>query len=71
MWCPTDLENGKQLVKRTSVIGHKRLEVESLGDIETSNFKALLTYHFLILDKQDPMYSGALQLPSKYLAYNI
>ena len=26
----------------------KRLVVESLSDIETSNFKALLTYHFLI-----------------------
>ena len=26
----------------------KRLVVESLNDIETSNFKALLTYHFLI-----------------------
>ena len=27
----------------------KRLVVESLSDIETSNFKALLTYHFLNL----------------------
>ena len=26
----------------------KRLVVKSLSDIETSNFKALLTYHFLI-----------------------
>ena len=43
----------KQVVKRTSVVGHKKLVVESLGDIETSNFKALLTYHFLILDKQE------------------
>jgi len=32
------------------VVGHKflRLVVESLSDIETSDFKALLTYHFLI-----------------------
>ena len=46
------IENGKQLVKRTGVVGHKslstkRLVVESLSDIETSIFKALLTYHFL------------------------
>jgi len=39
-------------VKRTGVVGHKslstkRLVVESLSDIETSNFKALLTYYFL------------------------
>ena len=52
MWCLTDLENGKQVVKRTGVVGHKslstkRLVVESLSDIETSNFKAFLTYHFL------------------------
>ena len=35
------------------MVGHKslttkRLVVESLSDIETSIFKALLTYHFLI-----------------------
>jgi len=54
MWCRTGLENGKQVViKRTGVVGHKslstkRLVVESLSDIETSKFKALLTYHFLI-----------------------
>ena len=40
------------MVKRTGVVGHKsrstkRLVVESLSDIETSNFKALLTCHFL------------------------
>ena len=40
------------MVKRTGVVGHKslstkRLVVESLSDIETSNFKTLLTYHFL------------------------
>jgi len=39
-------------VKRTGVVGHKsltkRLVVESLSDIETSNFKTLLTYRFLI-----------------------
>jgi len=40
------------VVKRTSVVGHKslstkRLVVESLSDIETSNFKVLLTYQFL------------------------
>ena len=54
MWCLTGLENGKQVVKRTGVVGHKslsteRLVVESLSDIETSIFKALLTYHFLII----------------------
>ena len=53
MWCLTGLENGKQVMKRTGVVGHKslstkRLVVESLSDIETSNFKALLTYHSLI-----------------------
>ena len=53
MWCLTGLENGKQVVKRTGVVGHKslrtkRLVVESLSDIETSIFKVLLTYHFLI-----------------------
>jgi len=52
MWCLTDLENGKQVVKRTGVVGFKslstkRLVVESLSDVETSNFKAFLTYHFL------------------------
>ena len=40
------------MVKRTGVVGHKslstkRLVVESLSDIETAIFKALLTYHFL------------------------
>ena len=44
MWCLTGLENGEQVVKRTGVVGHK-----SLSDIETSIFKALLTYHFLII----------------------
>jgi len=44
------------VVKRTSVVCHKflsakRLVVESLSDIETSNFKALLTYHFLIVSR--------------------
>jgi len=34
MWCLTGLENGKQVVKRTDVVGHKslctkRLVVES------------------------------------------
>ena len=54
VWCLTGLESGKQVVKRTSVVGHKflstkRLVVESLiSDIETSTFKALLTYHFLM-----------------------
>ena len=48
------LENGKQVVKRTGMVGHKslstkRLMVESLSDMETSIFKALLTYHCLIL----------------------
>ena len=48
----TGLENGKQVVKRTGVIGHKsfstkKLVVESLSDIKTSIFKVLLTYHFL------------------------
>jgi len=54
LWCLTGLENGKQelLWLATSLlVGHKsftkRLVVESLSDIETSNFKALLTYHFL------------------------
>ena len=52
----TGLENGKQVVKRTGVVGHrslstKRLAVESLSDIETSNFKALLTCHFLNIVK--------------------
>ena len=52
MWCLTGLENGKQVVKRTGVVGHKslsakRLVVESLSDIETFIFKALLTYHWL------------------------
>ena len=52
MWCLTGLENGKQVVKRTGVVGQKslstkRLVVESYSDIETSNFKVLLTYHFL------------------------
>ena len=42
-------------MKRTGVVGHKslrtkRLVVESLSGIETSNFKALLTYHSLIID---------------------
>jgi len=51
MWCLTDLEHGKQVVKRTGMVGHKslstkRLVVESLSDIETSIFKALLTFHF-------------------------
>ena len=41
------------MVKRTGVVGHKSLStkrpvVESLSDIETFNFKTLLTYHFLI-----------------------
>ena len=40
----TDLENGGHMSLST-----KRLVVESLSDIETSNFKALLTYHFLIV----------------------
>ena len=53
MWCLTGLENGKQVVKKTGVVGHKslstkKLVVESLSDIETSKFKALLAYHFLI-----------------------
>ena len=39
MWCLTDLENGKQ----------ELVWLESLSDIEISNFKALLTYHFLII----------------------
>ena len=39
--------------KRTGMVGHKSLSIkrivgEALSDIETSNFKALLTYHFLI-----------------------
>ena len=56
MWCLTSLENGKQVVKKTGVVGHKslsttRLVVDSLSDIETSIFKALLTYHFLIMHK--------------------
>jgi len=39
----------KKVVRTTGVVGHKslstkRLVVESLSDIETSNFKALLTY---------------------------
>ena len=47
------LRNGKQEVKRTGVVGHKSLStkrfvVESLSDTETSIFKPLLTYHFLI-----------------------
>jgi len=25
MWCLTGLENGKQMVKRTGVVGHKSL----------------------------------------------
>jgi len=56
LWYLTGLENGKQVVKRTGVVGHghkslstKRFVVESLSDIETFNFKALLTYHILIL----------------------
>jgi len=54
LWCLTGLENGKQVVKRASVVSRKflstnRLVVESLSDIETSKFKALLTYHFLIV----------------------
>ena len=41
MWCLTGLENGKQVVKRTGMVGHKflstkRLVVESLSDIETA-----------------------------------
>ena len=44
----------KWLKELAYVVGHKslstkRLVVESFSDIETSNFKALLTYHFLIL----------------------
>ena len=47
------------MVKRTGVVGHKslstkRLVVESLSDIETSNFKALLTYHFLMRERMTP-----------------
>ena len=52
MWCLTGLENGKQVVKRTGVVGHKSLVVESLSDIETSKFKALLIYHFLTCGKE-------------------
>ena len=41
MWCLTGLENGKQVVKGTGMVGHKspstkRLVVKSLSDIETS-----------------------------------
>ena len=41
MWCQTGLENGKKVVKRTGMVGHKslstrRLVLESLNDIETS-----------------------------------
>ena len=32
---------------KSKSLSAKRLVVESLSDIETSNFKALLTYHFL------------------------
>ena len=51
MWRLTGLENDKQVVKRTVMFGPKflstkRFVVESLSDKETSNFKALLTYHF-------------------------
>jgi len=49
LWCLTGLENGKQVVKRTGVVGHK-----SVSDIENSNFKALLTYHFLKKDVLQP-----------------
>ena len=54
LWCLIGLENGKQVVKRTGVVGHKslstkRLVVESLSDIKTSIFKALLTYHFFLM----------------------
>jgi len=56
LWYLTGLENGKQelLWLATSLLvlrdlwSTKRLVVESLSDIETSNFKALLTCHFLI-----------------------
>ena len=39
LWCLTGLENGKKVVKRTGVVGHKsfstkRLVVESLSDIK-------------------------------------
>jgi len=42
------------VVNRTGAVGHKslitkRLVVESLSNIETSIFKALLTYHFLMM----------------------
>ena len=52
------LENDKQAAKRTGVVGHKslsakRVVVESLSDIETSIFKALLTCYFLIIFKSD------------------
>ena len=52
LWCLTGLGNGKKVVKRTGMVGHKslstkRLVVESLSDMESSNFKALLIYHFL------------------------
>ena len=49
VWCLTGLENGKQVVKRTGMVGHKfqRLVVESLSDIDCFLIK-LLTYHFLI-----------------------
>jgi len=49
LWCLTGLENGKQVVKRTGVVGHKSLSTKRLwwSLLETSNFKALLIYHFL------------------------
>ena len=63
MWCLTGLENGKQVVKRNGIVGHKslstkRLVVESLSDIETSNFKALLTSYFLIYFKSNHFLSS-------------
>ena len=44
-------------MKRIGMVGHKflsikRFVVESVSDIETSNLKALLAYHFLRSDVQ-------------------
>jgi len=44
----------KKVVQGTAVFIHnslstKKFVMESLSDIETFNFKVLLTYHFLIL----------------------